>query len=339
MDLEEELKTLESTSNFIPSNNNLNNENVTLNNVNQNQTMQEQTINNIQPTQQFTQNQPAMTNLNAAQQQVADFNYSSLEFDINKPLYERNPLERLVGDKGQTFRIHLLPDTNPNQVHVHWDADKGHNFVCLKDVYNTQGEKCCGTHEQAKLRIVIPVIVYSVSPQNPNQLTTSTGQLKTLILGYKQFEDLKNQAELAGIPLVSGDIFASVDNPQYKSFNFTVVANSFISQLTNVADLIALWKQVGTPKNICGAAGRVITREEYEAAYSSYDANMHKQYNTPTSGGQLGNNSFTINTPQGFNSNGFNQQPFYNGQQSNTVTGFNTTQSTTSFDGNTSPWN
>lgn len=342
MNLEEELATLESQSTVIQNNENkvseMNNQNIQTNNQsfnNINNMMQAQASSQPQY-QQSIQNQPAMVNASQAAQQTAGFNYANLEFDINKPLFERNPLERLTGDKGETFRVHMLPGVSPSQVHVHWDAEKGHNFVCMRDVYGTPGEPCCGTHEQPKLRIVIPIVVYPTVQGNPNALVQGQkAELKTLVLGYKQFQDLQNQANLAGVVLTQGDIFATVDNPTYKSFNFTVRQDSLINQVPNAKEIEALWKEVGTPENICKACGRVISREEYEAAYSKYDATKAKtQINTPIQG--QAPSSYTFNTPipqggyqQPYGMGGMNQnQPFYNGQQT-----------TTSFSvSDTNPW-
>lgn len=335
MNLEEELATLESQSTIMQQpiienkTNELNNQTYNQN-VNVNQMMQPPIQMEVQASQpqyqQPIQNQPAMVNTNQAAQQVAQFNYANLEFDINKPLFERNPLERLTGDKGETFRIHMLPNVSPSQVHVHWDAEKGHNFVCLKDVYGTLGEPCCGTHEQPKLRVVIPIIVYPTVKGNPNMLVPNAGaELKTLVLGYKQFQDLQNQANLAGVVLTQGDIFATVDNPTYKSFNFTVRQDSLIGQVTNAQEIEAKWKEVGTPENICKVCGKVITREEYQAAYSAYDANKYKnQPVTPTQG--VAPTSYTFNTPiqpgvQNYGMTMEPNQPFYNGQQTNTFGG------------------
>lgn len=335
MNLEEELATLESKSEFITQQTNNENQNVNdisqtipMNNMNINTNMQSSGIPapevNQTQYQQPIQNQSAMVNVNEAAQGTSQFNYANLEFDINKPLFERNPLERLTGDKGETFRVHMLPNVSPSQVHVHWDAEKNHNFVCMKDVYGTPGEPCCGTHEQAKLRVVIPIVVYPTMQGNPNALIPGQkAELKTLVLGYKQFQDLQNQANLAGVVLTQGDIFATVDNPTYKSFNFTVRQDSLINQVPNAAEIETLWKEVGTPENICKACGKVITREEYQAAYANYDANKYKnQTPTPTQGQPV--NSYTFNTPmngynQPFGQSGMNQnQPFYNGQQSQT---------------------
>lgn len=337
MNLEEELKTLESNSAIMQNNTNetinsvnegINN---TMSNINNNQMMQapikmEAPVSQPQY-QQPIQNQPAMVNTNQAASQVAGFNYANLEFDINKPLFERNPLERLTGDKGETFRVHMLPNVSPSQVHVHWDEEKGHNFICMKDVYGTPGEPCCGTHKDPKLRIVIPIVVYPTVSGNPNALIPGQkAELKTLVLGYKQFQDLQNQANLAGVVLTQGDIFATVDNPTYKSFNFTVRQDSLISQVPNAAEIEALWKEVGTPENICKACGRVISREEYEAAYSKYDYKKYEnKQQTSTQG--ISQGSYTFNTPipqggyqQPYGMGGINQnQPFYNGQQSYTM--------------------
>ena len=320
MNLEEELNTINSTSTLMEqtnTNEGINNLNENLNNQTINQ------MNNIPQYQQPIQNQPAMVNTNQAATQAASFNYANLEFDINKPLYEKNPLERLVGDKGEVFRVHILPNVSPSQVHVHWDAEKGHNYVCLKDVYGTPGEPCCGTHGDPKTRIVIPVVVYPTDKGNPNVLVPGQkAELKALVLGYKSFQDLQTQASLAGVVLTQGDIFATVDNPTYKSFNFTVRQDSLISQVSNAAEIEAKWKEVGTPENICKACAKVINKDEYQANYSQYDYNKYKnQAATPTQG--MNQPSYTFNTPMPQNGYqqpyGMNQnQPFYNGQQSQT---------------------
>ena len=333
MNLEEELATLESKSNIMNNVNDMS-QSIPMNNIgneiinktNNNDMMNNNNINTIpQFTNQPIQNQPAIVNTTQAAQQAQGFNYANLEFDINKPLFERNPLERLTGDKGETFRIHMLPNVSPRQVHVHWDAEKGHNFICLKDAYGTAGEPCCGTHKDPKLRIVIPIVVYPTVQGNPNALVPGQrAELRTLVLGYKSFQDLQTQASLAGVILTQGDIFATVDNPTYKSFNFTVRQDSLISQVPNAQELITQWNEVGTPENVLKACGRLITREEYQASYSQYDAKKYEtQQNTPTQGSY----TFTTQMPQGnyqqpYGMGGINQtQPFYNGQQSQT--GFN----------------
>ena len=193
MNLEEELATLESKSNIMNNVNDMS-QSIPMNNIgneiinktNNNDMMNNNNMNTIpQFTNQPIQNQPAIVNTTQAAQQAQGFNYANLEFDINKPLFERNPLERLTGDKGETFRIHMLPNVSPRQVHVHWDAEKGHNFICLKDAYGTVGEPCCGTHKDPKLRIVIPIVVYPTVQGNPNALVPGQrAELRTLFLGY-----------------------------------------------------------------------------------------------------------------------------------------------------------
>lgn len=362
MNLEEELATLESQSTITQPINNVNEQmtNVITDNTNtimSNMQGMENQLNNqlnnqvimTTTTQYQPQNQPAMVNPNTAAQQTAGFNYASLEFDINKPLFEKNPLERLTGDKGDIFRVHLLPNVSPSQVHVHFDAssDKGHNFVCLKDVYGTLSEPCCISHNTAKTRIVLPIIVYPTVKGNPNALVPGQkAELRTLVLGYKSFQELQNQANLAGVVLTQGDIFATVDNPTYKSFNFTVRQDSLISQVPNSQELIDLWKAVGTPENICKAAGRVITRDEYQASYSNYNFKEHEnQAPTPTQGQTPG--SFTFTTPMYQPQGGFqppyqptvatgvpSQQPFYNGNQTATIGQFQGNNQ----NGTTNPW-
>ena len=218
------------------------------------------------------------------QPQVAPvaFNYANQEFDINKPIErERGPIARLEGEKGKTFRVHLLPGAKNLQVHIHSDKEKKTNFICLKDLYGTENEQCCVTHDRAQTRYVIPVIVLPIG-QNPNALQSNIGELKALILGYGQLKKLQDQAALAGVDLNSGDIFATVDNQQYKSFNFLCRPDSLLNQITNLADLQKTWNTVATPNNVCKAVARVITREEYNQSYSSYDFNKYKDAQIPS---------------------------------------------------------
>lgn len=217
------------------------------------------------------------------QAQVAPttFNYANQEFDINKPIErERGPIARLEGEKGKTFRVHLLPGAKNLHVHIHSDKEKRTNFICLKDLYGTESEQCCVTHDRAQTRFVIPVIVLPIG-QNPNVLQSNLGELKALILGYGQLKKLQDQAALAGVDLNTGDIFATVDNQQYKSFNFLCRPDSLLNQITNVAELQNTWNTVATPNNVCKAVARVITREEYNQNYSSYDFNKYKDNVAP----------------------------------------------------------
>ena len=137
---------------------------------------------------------------------------------------------------------------------------------------------------------------------------------------------LLEQVQFAGLDLNSCDIIASVDNPRFKSFNFAVAAQSFISQIGNVGELTAKWKEIGTPKNLFSLAGRLISREEYAGTYANYDKSKYEQQNqvnTPIQG-QMAPTSVTINTPyggvnQGFGAQqSFGQQPFYYDNQSQT---------------------
>ena len=237
----------------------------------------------IQPT---TQPMTQAVDINASQRAAEQFNMGSLDFDINSQnILETNPLVRLSGQQGEVFRIHLLPNAKPKEVLVHWDQEKGHNFICLAQAYNTAGgvDVCCGTHGTAKRRFVVPVIVI---PSNRGQVVPNSqlrGELKVLIVSGKGLQDLKDQAEMSGSLLEAADIIATVKDTKYKSFNFAINTTSFISQVVNVQDLQAEWTKNSTNENVVKACGRLITRVEYEGGYSNYDYNKYKQnYNTPT---------------------------------------------------------
>ena len=104
MNLEEELKTLESQSTMMQ--NPITNTNEQLNNqVSQATEIPTNNLNTVpmgtpQPQYQQPYNQPAMVNVNQAAQQTASFNFSSLEFDINKSQNDNNSLARLAGKNG-----------------------------------------------------------------------------------------------------------------------------------------------------------------------------------------------------------------------------------------------
>lgn len=267
-------------------------------------------------------NQPAMVNTNQAQVQADEMNFANLDFDINKPLYETNPVQRLTGEKGQTFRLHLLPGVSPQKVEVHWDGEKGHNIVCMKNVYNTQFEECCNTHGQAKSRCIIPVVVYQ---QVGNQvMPNSQAELKFLVLSSGQFNELQNQAVLSGTKLETADIFATVDNPKYKSFNFAVNSNSMIQNVGNLKQLTEECRRVMTPKNVCGAAGKVISREEYKAGYANYDKSKYEaNNNTPTQAPPMGPTGYPYGQPQAFNQGNFYYDPSQSPYGGNTGGNFN----------------
>lgn len=351
MNLEEELRTLESQSALmqqpINENNNNNdiNQNVQMNNFN-NITNQAPGMNFTAPSvdipaaqpqyQQPIQNQPAMVDVNQAAQQASGFTYANFEFDINKPQIDAGILPRLAGQANESFRIHILP-ISPSKIHTHWDAKQGFNFICLKDCYGTSFEKCCITHGNAKGRNVIPILVYPIAQGNVNSLIPNAApELKVLIINDKKLGEIRQAAatvlgvEPQLVDLSRVDIIARVDNPQYKSHIFNCTPTTMIDQVQQyIPGLIEKWKQVGTPENICKAAARLITREEYEAGYSNYDYKeyLNKQA-TPTQG--TAPSSYTFNTPmQGFQqpygmNGGINQnQPFYNGQQSTTGFGQN----------------
>lgn len=205
----------------------------------------------------------------------SSFNFADNSVKIGQPLYERNPLERLTGDRGDVFRVCILPGVKSKFTTVHWDAEKGHNIICLKNSYNTENEPCCITHGQAKTRVVIPVALYPTVKGNPNALIPGQkAELRTLVLGYSSYEDLLKAMRLIGIlegQESSVDIFASVDNPTYKSFKFTVDKTSMLNQVSNLQELVEKWNTYGTTENVCKLCGKLITREEYQAGYSNYD--------------------------------------------------------------------
>ena len=355
MNLEEELNIInnntfegEMTSPVYESN--MNNVNQYQNNINTNQyqnnveqNMFQNNMSPMQPQQTMTTAQPSMVNPNQAAAQTEQFNFTNLDYDPSKPLYERNPLERLSGNQGEIFRIHFLPGVSTKKIHNHYNAELQHNFVCLKQVYGTRMEDCCVKYGEAKPRIIIPVIVMPVVNGQPNSLMPGQpGRLSTLVLGPSQFIKLQDQAKFAGVDLVNCDIIASVDNPKFKSFNFAITANSFINQIPNIGDLTAEWNTLATPENLCKLAGRLITREEYTAGYAAYDKSKYEQkQNTPTTGGSLNMDpnimAFNINNqkPQ---MSPFNQgigtpaRPMY--QQ----TPYTPTQTNQGFGGNDNPW-
>jgi len=209
-----------------------------------------------------------------------NFNYANREFDINKPIErEKGPIARLEGEKDKKFRVHILPGAKTLQVNIHSDKEKKTNFICLKELYATESEPCCTTHGRAQSRYIIPVVVLPIGA-DPNTLVSNLGELKALILGYGQLKKLQDQAALAGVDLNIGDIFATVDNPQFKSFSFLCRPDSLLNGIVNVADLQKAWAAVATPENIYKATAKIITREEYEKFYSNYDYNKYKDMPT-----------------------------------------------------------
>lgn len=278
MNLENELSMLEGM------NLETNNMNVTMNNqtqMNQNPMMSNVTP-QVAPTN-VAMNTPQQNNAGVVNQaSVATFNYANQAFDINKPVErEKGPIVRLEGEKGKTFRLHILPGTNAALVHIHSDKEKRHSFVCLRDLYGTENEPCCISHGRAQDRYIVPVVVYATANGNNNMLQSNVGELKCLILGYSQMKNLQDTANNAGANLNDGDIIATVDSQQYKSFNFVVRQDSMLNQISNVAELQAIWNRVATPENICkAAANRIITKEEYTTSYSNYDYNKWKDVNT-----------------------------------------------------------
>ena len=173
----------------------------------QNNVVPNQFQNNVQPQQMMNQSpvqtaQPSMVNPNQAASAVDGFNFRDLTVDVNKPSREKNPLERLIGNQGEIFRIHILPGASATEVHVHFNADesKRFNFVCLKDSYGTKSEDCCVKYGKASERTIIPVIVMPIANGQPNSLMQGQpGNLSALVLGPSQLGKLQEQAKFAGI--------------------------------------------------------------------------------------------------------------------------------------------
>ncbi len=235
--------------------------------------------------------QPAMVNPAASQVAVDNFNFAPNEFDINNNILNSNPLIRLTGQQGEVFRLHLLPNANPKEVKVHWDQEKGHNFCCLAQAYNTPGgfDKCCGTHGNAKQRFVVPVVLI---PSNRGQVQPGVqirGELKALIVSGKTLQEIKDQAQMSGTAVDQADIIATVDDVRFKTFKYAINPVSTINQVVNLAELEKEWETNATNVNVIKLCGRLITREEYEGGYSSYD---YKNYKT-----QYNNVAGTANTP------------------------------------------
>ena len=335
MNLEEELATLESQSTIMqqPINNVMNENNLSENQMNSfNGFNNIEVDNNMLQNQYQMTNQPAVVDLNRATQQVASFNIANLEFDINKPQQEGNVLPRLAGQNGESFRIHILP-VPPSRLHTHWDGKRNKNFVCLKDAYGTNYERCCETHGNAKPRNIIPILVYPTVQGNLNTLIPNVSpELKVLIINDKKLNEIRQAAssvlgiDISQVNLDSVDIIARVDNPQYKSHIFNCTPTSMKEQVkAYIPSLIEKWKQLSTPENICKSAATLITREVYESTYSDYN---YRDYlnNTPTQGSVP--TSFTFNGP--VSQTGYPQsyggafppgQPFYNGSSSTTTFG------------------
>ena len=233
--------------------------------------------------------QPAMVNPAMTQNVVDGFNFADMNVDINKQITEFNPLVRLTGQQNEVFRIHLLPGANPKEVKVHWDEEKGHNFCCLAQAYNTPGgfDKCCGTHDRAKQRFVVPVILVPSNRGQVQQGAQLRGELRALVVSGKQLQEIKDQAQMSGTSVEQADIIATVKDARYKTFNYAINPVATINQIINLSELEEEWKRNATNENVINLCGRLITRETYEGGYSNYDYNKYKrQYNnnnnTPT---------------------------------------------------------
>ncbi len=231
------------------------------------------------PTVQQVQVQPAMVNPAASQNAVNGFNFASLDFDITKQVISTNPLVRLTGQNGEIFRLHLLPNAKPQQVRVHWDQEKGHNFCCLAQAYNTPGgyDKCCGTHDKAKQRFVVPVVLIPSNRGQVQQGAQLRGELRALVVSGKTLQEIKDQAEMSGTTIDQSDIIATVKDVRYKTFNYATNPVPAINQIINLPELEAEWQRNATSENVINLCGRLITREEYEGGYSNYDFNKYKQ--------------------------------------------------------------
>ena len=251
--------------------------------------------------------QPAMVNVSAAQNTVSQFNISSFDVSSNEKTGNSNPLTKLVGNAGETFRIHFLPGAAHKQVKVHWDQEKGHNFCCLAMAYGTGGsDVCCGTHGKAKTRFVIPVIVIP-STRGQVQQGVHTGELKVLVVSEKTRDDILDQALISGTTADNADFVAKVKDARFKTFDFAVAPQSAISQISNVAELQKEWDTNSTNENVINVCGRLITREEYEGGYSNYDYTKYKpKYND--------NNNNTDNNSQPYQQ-GYQQFPQQGYQQ------------------------
>ena len=292
---------------------------------------------NSMPSQQpgnYNTAQPSVVNLNQAQQQTSQFNFAKSTVNLKESSFDRSPLQRLSGNIGDVFRLHLLPQVESHKTHTHYNAKLGKNFICLKDAYGTNIEPCCSVYGDAKAKFIIPVVVMPITHGQPNNLLQGQpATLSALVLGPSQLEKLKEQVKFAGFNgLEDCDIIASVDSVQYKSFNFAIANQSFMSQIPNINELITTWNTLATPENIFRVVGVLIDRDTYNAAYADYDRNAAEAQNrneTPVNG-QLNNpSSVTINTPYSpygntYTPNSSAQQPFYYNNQSQT---------------NVSPWN
>lgn len=296
--------------------------------------------NNVAPEMNVATAQPSMINPNAAQAETAGYNFSNLDFDPSKPVYDVNPLERLTGNQNEIFRVHFLPGVKSAKVHVHYNAEKNLNFVCLKDLYGTSHEDCCSVYGEAKSRVIIPVVVMPIVTGQPNSLLPGQpARLCTLVLGPSQLIKLQDQAKFAGVELAQCDFIAAVDNPRFKSFNFTIAQNSFISQIPNVPELTNLWQKNATPENICKLAGKMIDRVVFKAEYASYDRSRYEQQkNTPT-GGALNVDPNMM----AFNNQNPQMSPFGPGYGSPSTpmyqqAPYSPTQTNQGFGGNDNPW-
>lgn len=231
---------------------------------------------------QVAQPQPAMVNPAMTQNVVDGFNFADMNVDINKQIAEFNPLVRLTGQQGEVFRIHLLPGANPKEVKVHWDEEKGHNFCCLAQAYNTPGgfDKCCGTHDRAKQRFVVPVVLVPSNRGQVQQGAQLRGELRALVVSGKQLQEIKDQAQMSGTSVDQADVIATVKDARYKTFNYAINPVPTINQVINLNELEEEWKRNATSENVINLCGRLITRETYEGGYSNYDYNKYKrQYN------------------------------------------------------------
>ena len=259
-------------------------------------------------------NQPAMVNPSVAQATVNQFNIGSLDFDMTKPIQESNPLIKLVGQQGEIFRLHILPGTNPKEVRVHWDNVQGHNFCCLAQAYSTPGgyDDCCHTHDRSKQRFVVPVVLIPSSRGMVQMGAQLRGELRVLVVSGKTLQEIKDQADMSGTTLEQADLIATVKDPRYKSFNFALNPQTAVNSITNISELQKEWQLNSTNENVIRTCGRLITREEYNSAYSNYDFHQYKQsYSNGGNNQQQGYNQQGGFNQGGYTQGGYNQQPTY----------------------------
>ena len=229
-------------------------------------------------TTQVAYNQPAMVNPTASQNMVNGFNFANIDVGYNEVKSYVNPIQRLTGTAlNESFRVHFLPGFGAKEIRTHWDEERRVNFICLSQAYGT-GERdvCCDTHGYSKIKEIIPVIVYpSVNPgANPLR-----GELKALVIGNSTYKTLMQQVENSGTTFTNCDIICTVSSNKdlkFKTFTYAVNPNTLVNQVSNLEDLKREWGNISTPENVFRLMGRLITREDYNNSYSSYDFSKYQ---------------------------------------------------------------